>query len=159
MARINYPGVAEAVWVTTTTDYTIMTASEANAGTDLTGFVRGVPSIPETGNTADTADLSSKFNKRIAASFGGDNLSMTIYLDDVTDTAYELLTRSTSGYLVVAWYGLATPGTFAIGDDIWIYPAQVLSRPVDPVGRDDAAVSTVEIAITDVPEEKFAIAA
>lgn len=159
MARVNPPGTVEVAWMTTVSDYTAPTAAELNAATDLTGFCRGVPSIPETGNTADISDLSSGFNKRQAASYGGDNLTLECYMDDTTDTAYTTLTRGTSGYLVVAWYGLATAGSFAISDEVWVYPTTVISRGVGTPGRDEAEWFVSEQAITDDPAEKYTVAA
>lgn len=159
MPRVNPPGVTEVAWVTTAADYTTVTASEANAGTDVTGFVQGVPSIPESFQTADTSNLSSKRNTNIPASYGGDTGTITVYMDDTTDTAYETLTRDTAGYLVIAYYGLATAGTFAVGDKIWVYPATVGRRTAaEGVGREDALVAGVEFSITDDPTENYAIA-
>ena len=158
MARVNPPGVTEVVWATTVT-IAAPTAAQCNAGVDLTSFVRGIPSVPETGNTADTADLSSKFNKRIPASYGGDNLTIEFYQDDTTDTAYDTLIRSTAGFWIIAWDGLAATGTFAIGDDVWVYPVTIMSRGMGTPGRDEALWFVSEAAITSVATEKFTIAA
>lgn len=158
MARINPPEVVEVAWVTTMADYDAPTAAECNAGVDLTEFCRGVPAIPETGNTADTSDLSSRFNKRQVASYGGDNLTLECYRDDATDTAYTTLVRGTAGFLVVAWDGLATTGTFATGDAVWVYPSTIISRGMATPGRDEVEWFTSEQAITDVPNEAHAIA-
>ena len=159
MARVNPPGVTEVAWVTTVAVVTAPTATEINAGADLTGFVMGVPSVAESFNTADTSNLSSKRNTNIPASYGGDTGSMTVYMDDATDTAYETLLRDTAGFVAVAWYGLATTGTWAIADKVWLYPATVGRRSVDAVGRDDALVAGIEFSITGDPTENFAIVA
>ena len=114
-ARVVPAGTAELSWVTTIAVLAAPTATELNAGVDLTSFARNIPNVPETANNADIANLSSLFNARQPASFGGDDLSIDLYMDDATDTAYDTLIRSTAGFWVVALYGLATPGTFAIG--------------------------------------------
>ncbi len=158
MPRVNPPGVTEA-WFGTTATIAAPTSTELNAFTDVTGFTTGVPSIPESFNTADTSNLSSKRNSNIPASYGGDTGSITVQLDDTTDTAYELLTRSTVGYFAVPWLGLATDGVFAVGDDVWLYPVTIGSRPIDVVGRDDIIQSTVEFSITGDPTEKFTLVA
>ena len=163
MARINPPGTTEVYWSPTGTiaDYTAPTASELNdaAVVDLTEFCRGVPNIPETGNTADISNLSSGFNARQAASYGGDNLTLECYRDDVTDTAYETLLRTAQGHLVVAWDGLATAGTFAVSDDVWVYPVTIISRGHGTPGRDEALWFVSEMAITSDPAEKFTVTA
>jgi hypothetical protein len=158
MARVNPPGVTEVAWATTLT-IAAPTAAQCEAAVDLTSFVRGIPSIPETGNTADTADLSSKFNKRIPASYGGDNLTIEFYRDDATDTAYTTAVRGTAGFWIIAWDGLASAGTWAIGDDVWAYPATIISRGMGTPGRDEALWFVSESAITSVATEKFSIAA
>lgn len=157
-ARVNPPEVAEVHWVTTIAILTAPTSAELNAGIDLTGDSRGVPSIPDTGNVADTADLSSKFNKRQAATHGGDNATLECYMDDDgVDLAYETLVRGTAGFLVVAWHGLAAAGTFAIADDVWVYAATIISRGIGVPGRDEVEFFVSEMAITDDPTEKFAL--
>jgi len=158
MARLNPPGVTEVVWATTLT-LAAPTATQCNAAVDFTSWVRGIPSIPETGNMADTSDLSSKFNKRIPASYGGDNLTIEFWRDDTADTAYTTLLRSTVGYWVIAWDGLATPGTFAINDEVWAYSCTLTTRGMGTPGRDEALWFVSEAAITEVPTERFTILA
>ena len=158
MARINPPGVVEAHWVPTISVAGAPTAAELNAGADLTSFVRGVPSVPETGNMADTADLSSKFNKRIPASWGGDTLTIELYRDDATDTAYTTLVRGSAAYWVVAWDGLATAGTFATSDEVWIYPCTITTRGMGTPGRDEALWFVSEAAITTAATENYTVA-
>jgi hypothetical protein len=155
---VNPPGVTEVAWATVLT-IAAPTAAQCDAGVDMTSYVRGIPAVPETGNTADTADLSSKFNKRIPASYGGDNLTIEFYQDDTTDVAYDTLLRGTVGYWLVAWDGLATPGTWAVGDDVWAYPVTLISRGMGTPGRDEALWFVSEAAITAVATEKFNIAA
>ena len=159
-ARLVAAGTAESHWVTTISDVLLPTAAELNAGVDLTGFARNIPSLPETGNTADTADLSSLFNKRIAADHGGDNAGIDFYMDDDgTDLAYTTLPRATAGFLVIPFYGLATKGTFAVADLVWVYPAEVITRAIGQPGRSEAEFFTSEMARTSDPTERFAIAA
>ena len=160
MSRINPPGVVEVYFgIGAIADYTAPTSAELNALTDVTGDCRGVPSIPDTGNTADSSDLSSKFNKRNAASHGGDDLSLDLYRDDTTDTSYDLLLRGSSGHFAVAWDGIATPGTWAIGDNAWVYPVEIISRGMGVPGRDEDEFFTCLAAIFDDPAEKFPLAA
>ena len=160
MARINPPGVTEVVWVTTITVPGAPTAANINAGVDLTGSVRGIPSVPETGNMADTADLSSKFNKRIPASYGGDNITLEFYSDDDgTDLAYVTVPRSTAGYWCIGWQGIASStGVWATSDLVWVYPCTITTRGMGSPGRDEALWFVSEGAITTTPTERYSIA-
>lgn len=159
MARIHSPGVVEVWLVDTITDTTNPSAAELDAGTDLTSFCRGVPTIPETGNTADISNLSSKFNARQGASYGGDTLALECYRDDTTDTAYTTLTRAKQSHLVVAWDGLATSGDWAAADVAWIYPVTIISRGQGTPGRDEVQFFVSQMAITADPDEGVTCAA
>lgn len=157
--RINPPEIVEVYFGITVAIPTAPTALELNAFTDVTGDCRGVPGIPETGNTAPTDDLSSKFNKRQAASHGGDNFTLELYRDTAVDAAYDLLLRGTAGFWAVAWDGLATAGLFAIADNVWLYEGTIITRGMGQPGRDEVEFFTSEFAITEPPVEKFALVA
>ncbi len=157
--RINPPEIVEIHFGITLAVPAIPTSTELNAFTDVTSDSRGVPAIPETGNTAPTDDLSSLFNKRQAASHGGDNFSNDFYRDLGVDVAYDLLLRSTAGFFAVAWDGLATSGTFAVADKVWIYEGTIITRGMGQPGRDEVEFFTCEFALTQPPLEKFALAA
>ena len=157
--RINPPEIVEVYCGITVADPAVVTASELNAFTDVTGDSRGVPNVPDTGNTAPTDDLSSKFNKRQAASHGGDNYTLELYRDTAADVAYDLLLALTAGFYAVAWDGLATAGTWAIGDNVWLYEGTIISRGMSQPGRDEVEFFTSEFAITEPPNEKFALVA
>ncbi len=157
--RINPPEIVEVYFGTTVAIPAAPTASDLNAFTDITGDSRGVPNIPDTGNTAPTDDLSSKFNKRQAASHGGDNFTLEAYRDTGTDAAYDLLVALTAGFFAVAWDGLAAAGTWAIADNVWLYEGTIISRGMGQPGRDEVEFFTCEFAITEPPLEKFALVA
>ena len=73
--------------------------------------------------------------------------------------AYDLLIRSTAGFFAIARYGLAAAGTWAIGDEVWLYEGTILSRAEGQPGRDELEFFICELAITEPPLEKFALAA
>ncbi len=64
MATYITPGLSEIVWVTTIAVETAVTATEANAGVDITAFVREMPTIPRATNLSDNTDISSTFESR-----------------------------------------------------------------------------------------------
>jgi hypothetical protein len=48
MAKYAPPGKSEVWWVVTVSDFNSITAAEANAGVNMTSFVRTLPDIPRT---------------------------------------------------------------------------------------------------------------
>jgi hypothetical protein len=159
MAKYATPGKSEVVWVTTMSNYLTPTIAELNAGTDLTSFVRSMPSLPRGLNLVDVATLDSKYEKRQVGTRGGDELSVEFLRDDVTDTAYTTLTEDTAGFLVVARKGLATAGTFATGDKVDVYPATVGSVEDGVPGRNDPDFSTARLVATQDPNRNYSLAA
>lgn len=159
MARYATPGKSEVVWCTTIGTPSAPTSTELNAGVDITSFCRVLPSVPRGLNLVDVADLSSKYEKRQVGTRGGDVLSVEVFRDDATDTAVTTLTEDTAGFLVLARKGLATPGTFAIGDEVDVYPATVGSAEDNSPGRNDADTSNIQLVATGDPTRGFVLVA
>lgn len=159
MARVIGAGVLELFYVPTLTDYTAPTTTQLNAGTDLTGFLTdGGLSTPFDGSIVDIGDMSSKFNKTAAGTFGGNPLTLEFYRDDAADTAWTTLARGVTGYIALARFGLATPGTFAVADVVDVWPIEVVTRNPADVVRNEAQRFSVECAVTNVPAEDYALA-
>lgn len=157
MGKYAPPGVSEVHFAVTVSSYTSITASEANAGTDLTAFVRTLPDIPRTANLVDVATLDSKFEKRQVGTRGGDVITMEILRDDTTDTAYTTLVEDVAGYLLVARQGLTTPGTFATSDVVDVFPVTVAAVADGNPGRNDPDFAVVEMAVTRDPSRNQTI--
>lgn len=151
MGKYAPPGKSEVHFTETASDYTAITISEANDGTDLTSFIRTLPDIPRTANLVDVATLDSKFEKRQVGTRGGDMISAEFLRDDGTDTAYTTLAEDTAGYLIVARKGLATAGTFATSDIVDVFPVTVASVADGNPGRNDPDFFVAEMAVTDDP--------
>lgn len=158
MARYATPGKSEAWWVPTIADPTAPTTAELNAGTDLTGDTRVLPSVPRGLNTVDVADLSSKYEKRQVGTRGGDILEWEVFRDDATETGYDTLQEDTAGFMVLARQGLASPGTFGVGDVVDVYPATIGAAEDASPGRNDPDMTTVRLVATDDPNRKYALA-
>lgn len=157
MGKYAPPGISEVHFAVTVSSYTSISASEANAGTDLTSFVRTLPDVPRTANLVDTATLDSKFEKRQVGTRGGDVITMEILRDDTTDTAYTTLVEDTAGYLLVARKGLTTAGTFATSDIIDVFPVTVASVADGNPGRNDPDFAVVQMAVTADPSRNQTI--
>jgi len=160
MARYVPEGTVEVWLVISISDAAAPTASELNAGTDLTGQMIGDLVLPFEGSTADASDTSSRFNKTAPGDFGGAPGSFTIHKEKVlnTDTVYTALARDVAGYLAVAHRGLATTAVWAIGDDVDIWPITVLSREIQ-YARNTTLRAGIQVAITDVPDIDFILVA
>lgn len=160
MARKIGAGVLELSYVLTIAVPAAPTAAELNAGTFLTGFLTdGGLSTPLDGSIVDAADMGSAFNKTASGTFGGQALTLELFRDDAADTAWTTLQRGTVGFIVVARFGLATPGTYAIADVVDIWTIDVVTRnPVD-VARNEMQRFGAEMAVTADVTEDFPIAA
>ena len=160
MARKIGAGVLELSYVLTIAVPTAPTAAELNAGTFLTGFLTdGGLATPLDGSIVDSADMGSAFNKTASGTFGGQPLTLELFRDDAADTAWNTLTRGVVGFITIARFGLATPGTYAIADVVDIWTIDVVTRnPVD-VARNEMQRFGAEMAVTAVPTEDFPIAA
>lgn len=128
---------------------------------ELTDFLTddGV-ATPLDGSIVDSADMGSRFNKTALGTFGGQPIVLQFYRDfpAASDTAWTTLSRDTLGYYVISRAGLATPGTFAVSDEIESWPLEVASRnPVD-VARNEMQQFTTDNAIPATPLEDFVVA-
>ena len=161
MARYVPEGTMEIAYVATVAVPAAPTASELNAGVDLTEFAVGDLDMPFEGSTAEAGDLSSRFNKTVPGDYGGQEGSCTFHKDSVqaNDTAWTTMVRDLIGWLAVAPRGLATPGTWAIGDYVDLWPIQVLSRSLNAQARNTSTRFSIKMAITDEPTEDYAIVA
>ncbi|KKL49439.1 hypothetical protein LCGC14_2315510 [marine sediment metagenome] len=161
MATYITPGLSEIVWVTTIADTTAITAAEANAGVDITPFVREMPTIPRGTNLSDNTDISSTFESRNIGTRGGDVVDVIIKRHKAVadDTAYTTLTEDTAGFLLVGRQGLAAVGTWAAADRYDLFPATVSSLEDGTPGRNDIDTAIVHLAITSAPTRDDVIAA
>ena len=161
MATYITPGRSEVAWVTTVAVPAIITAAEANAGVDITPFTREMPTVPRATNLSDNTDLSSTFESRNVGTRGGDLVDVVIkrFTTTATDTAYTTLSEDTAGFLIVARKGLAAAGTYAVADEIDIFPGTVSSLEDGTPGRNDIDTAIAHIVVTTEPTRDFPIAA
>jgi hypothetical protein len=157
MARIipneqSYLGFLPAV-----ADKTAPTTSELSSGTNLTSFLISLNASTQ-GNTVPTPDISTLFETSIPGTVQA-SLTGDFYRDDTTDTAWETLPRSTSGFFVVQRFGAdpsgADPGT---GDSVEVWPIMVVSRTMSNMSNNTAETFTVTCSIPEVPEEDATVA-
>lgn len=159
MGKYSTPGKSEVWFVDVIGDPTAMTATEGNAGTTLTDDTPGMPTLPRNANVVDVAVLASKYEARQVGTRGGDLLSLRLLRDDVTEAALTAVAEDNSGFLVIARKGLATPGTFAIGDEVDVYPTDVASNADGTPGRNEADFIEIQMVATSDPSRQQVIAA
>lgn len=159
MGKYSTPGKSEVHWIDTIADPAAPTATELNAGTTLTDDAPSMPTLPRNANTVDVAVLASKYEARQVGTRGGDLLSMRLLRDDVTEAALVAVAEDNSGFLVIARKGLATPGTFTIGDEVDVYPADVASNADGTPGRNEADFMEIQMVATSDPSRQFVLVA
>ncbi len=160
MTRYVFEGTGEVHLVPTIAVAGAPTAAELNAGTDLTGSMVGDLVLPFEGTPVDAGDMSSKFNKQASGDEGGTPGSFTIHKEQLlaADTVFTALAKGTVGYLAVSQRALATGGTWAVADEVDIWPIEVNGRVVI-YGRGTNQRAAITVAITDEPTEGFVVAA
>ena len=165
MGRVIGAGVLEIASVPTMADYTAPTSTEINAGTFLTTFLTdGGLSTPFDGSVVDAADMSSRFNKTQKGTFGGNPVTLEFFRDDTTDSAWDAFPRDTVTNLVIARFGISTPSepgppAVAIADVVDVWQVEVITRNPADVVRNELQRFTVELSVTSVPAEGYALAA
>lgn len=159
MAKYSTPGKSEVHWVVSIADFLTPTSAELNAGVDLTCDTPVMPTLPRNANIVDVAVLCSKFEARQVGTRGGDVLSMRLLRDDTTELGLAAVVEDAAGFLVIARKGLATVGTFAIGDEVDVFPATVASNADGTPGRNEADFMEIQMVATADPNRGFILVA
>ncbi len=93
---------------------------------------------------------------------GGNQATLTFHREKplASDTIWTALPRGTTGYVAIAPRGLATKGTWAVADDVDVFPVEVITRNPSNLADDgNTQQFTVELAITGEPEYDYQLAA
>lgn len=151
------PGRSKVIYVVTVTTPTAPTEIEINAGADLTKALRGLPDVPRSATTADASDLSSKFDKQVGATVGGDTGQMEFKRRLTTETEYGAFDEGDAGYLAIFRKGLSNGVTVSVGDVCDFYPIEILTKAPVAAGRTDIDTSIVTFSITDDPLMDYSV--
>ena len=154
MTRYVPEGTVEVWLVPTVAVPAAPTAIELNAGALISGQMIGDLDLPFEGSVAEAGDMSSRFNKAVPGDYGGQAGSFTIHKEKLLadDTVFTALVRDVTGYLAVAVRGLSTPETWAIGDEVDLWPVTVLSRAIQ-YARNQTTSAAVQDSIDEDPTE------
>jgi hypothetical protein len=140
------------------------TTTEINAGVDLTAFLqRDGLKTPKKGNTVDIADISDPYNSTSPGTYGGDPITLGLFRDDTTDTAWTTLLpvsagapNGTSGAFVIRRFGGSTVA-IAAGHKVEVWPVSVISAENNDTGETPTAF-TVTCAVTSPPNDRAIVA-
>lgn len=157
MSRFAHEGMTKIVWSGSIANKAAPTTTELNAATDLTGFVtKDGLQTPANQNMVDSATIAETFDAQGVGSFGG-SLNLTMFRDNVSDTAWNLFVYATTGFIVVR-RGILIATAWTIGQKVEVYPAQMH----EPVPAQSAANEQVKfsetVAVTGQPNLKATVA-
>jgi hypothetical protein len=160
MARKQFTAEGRVWFVTTLSSTTAPTATQINAGVDLTPFLRrdGL-STPNSGSVIDIADAASQFNKTAPGTRGGDALTLNLYRESVAanDDAWDATAELTAGYIVVRRFGGSTVNATA-GDKVEVYTGTVISREMQQIGDNDPQRFNVMFSVESEPSMSATVA-
>ena len=144
------PGRMKVFWVNTLSSVTSPTATQINAGTELTGALKGAPDAPRSGNTADDSDLSTRVDKQAQGTITLGSITMMIKRTLATETAYAAIVEAASGFLVVFRKG--TAGASPAADDVAdVFTVDVNVKAPGTPGRNEVDFSNAELINTAEP--------
>lgn len=159
MARIIPNESTKVSFLTTIASGTLVpTVAEINAGVDLTKFVISINASTR-GNVVQTPAFDSKFETSIPGTITS-TFEADMYRDDVLDTAWLTLPRTTKGYFVVTRFGgTGTLGVPAIGTKVEVWPIVVVSRSATNLTSNTAQTFQIQCSVYAQPNEAAQITA
>lgn len=159
MADIISDGRTKVAFVTTIADITAPTVTELGAGTELQHVITpdGLVGFEATTAEVPNDSLASTFDTK---TIGRDSFSGTLLRlkkQATTDTVYDLLTKGTSGYIVIR-RDLPESDPWAASQDVEVYPVicgqtRLLAPEANTVRRYE-----VPTMVTDEPELRATVA-
>lgn len=151
--RFIRPGITKVYFLPTAVDYTALTRTEIDAGTDLTPEQADVSGWNTTSELVDAPDWGSRFVSKIAGMISSDDSSLSLYLSQDADDVRTLLPRDTTGFVV--WMDSGDVPTTGKMD---VFPVSVSSLSKLRT-TSDPAQAQVNFAITGEPDEDQTIPA
>ena len=157
MARQVSEGRTNVYWCTTVANKAAPTVAEITAGTSLAGFTsKDGLQVNINGNKVDSATLAETFDAQVAGSWGAD-VTLTMFRDNATDTAWNLSVYGTNGFLVIDRFRLAGVLPSA-GNKVEVYPGQMLQPAPGNTAANEVVTFSLDIAITSQPNLSATVA-
>lgn len=156
MANVPYEGNTFVWFVPTIADLAAPTVEEIEAGVFLSPYITKDGFDPGSKvNTIPTASIDTTFDSVIGGSWGQD-LKLTLKLDDQDNLAWETLPRKTVGFFAHRPMGEAA---LAAGDIVDLYPVQTLQRERQKSAANAMQIFMSEVAVTSEPKFDVVVAA
>jgi len=150
-------GTHRVAYVPTIANIAAPTTTELNAGTLLHLFIpKDGLKVPTGQNMVDSFTLGEKFDSQVVGSYGGP-LTLTMFRDQPTDAAWNLITYGLAGYIVVR-RGTASATAWTVADKVEVYPVQFHKPVMMDTAANDQAKFTATAAVTSEPNEKATVA-
>jgi hypothetical protein len=155
MARTAHEGKVKVYFATTVASKTAPTIANITAATNLSPFIpRDGVSVPSNQNMVDSNTIEEIFDAQVVGSWGGGPLELTMYRDDTSDTAYNLVQYGTSGYIIISRFG--TP---VVGSKVEVWPVQMHEPTPTPTAQNEMQKFTAAFAVTAAPAMRATVAA
>lgn len=135
MAARLVDGNTRVQWVTTLSSKTSPTATQINAGVDITPWI--VPDGLDVSPDQNFVDVSTLADKSELQDFGKSKLDASITMKrDSTDTGFTTFASQPEGYIVIR-RGVATGTTFTAAQKCEVYHVKASRRfPIKPAAND-----------------------
>jgi len=158
MARLTFDGNWRVFVVDTVVDIAAPTVAEIDAGTEITSFIpKNGLAVSNAPNMVDTGDLSTQYDSEVMGTYKV-NASLTILLDDTTDTASdEFQTHGSASHLVILPY--KGTGDVAAADVVHVLPMETGKAVPNGTAANERQTADVPIAVTDEPSFNGSVAA
>lgn len=141
------PNVTKVYYLPTAADYTAVTRTELDAGTDLSVEISAVEGFGVTSGVIETPDLVSRFTSKIGGRTTVEDSSITFYASEDSQDVRTVLPRGTTGFIVVLG------GGDVAGQTMDVYPVTVIAAPKQYSLEDEAAKIMVQFSVTREPAE------
>jgi hypothetical protein len=148
MPRVAIDGTIKLSFVTTISDQDAPTVAELTAGTELQSLVTKDGLVtPADRNNVDDAALADRFDAMIPGTFGGVlTLTMKRQFTPDTDTAWDLVSYGTTGFIVIR-RGTDAATAWTVADDVEVYPGAWHQKTPDTPAANEQHRFTVDFPV------------
>jgi hypothetical protein len=151
MARFVYEGKTNVYWLVTIATASSPLVSEITAGVNITNFVSkdGV-AVNINSNNVDSATIAQIFDAQVTGSWGAD-MELTMFRDDTLDTAWNLCTYGSNGYIVIDRNRLSGTIVTTSGSKLEVWPCQMHQPSPENSAANTNVRFTEKFAVTSQP--------
>lgn len=157
MARIIPNQNTYLAFLTSVANYLAPTQAEVAAGVNLTPFLVSFNATTR-GNIVQTPAFDNRFETSISGTVMA-TLEAEFYRDNVSDTAWSTLPRSTVGWFVLSRFGgTGTNNIPQTGNKVEVWPVNITARAASNMANNTSQTFTIQGSIPSVPGEAQTVA-